>query len=414
MADIFVSYAREDEARVRPIVEKLLAPGWSVFWDRRIPVGKTWHSVLETKLRESRCVLAAWSHASVKSEWVLEEAMYAKSNHILVPLLLDKVQPPFGFSLIQAADLTAWNNDSADPDFRECIEAVSSMLSPLSREEGSSVTESSELIRNFLLVHGGRFLMGCPETEVERSDDETLHEVEVSDFWICKYALTVGEFRAFIKSTDYRTDAEVGSGSYIWNGKEWKETEGINWRHGVSGKERLADEENHPVLHVSWNDARACCEWFSKKTGKSFRLPTEAEWEYACRAGTRTPFNTGENLTTKQANYDGNFPYKKHTKGEYRQKTVAVESFEPNKWGLYNMHGNVWEWCSDWYGSDYYKECKAQGVSKNSQGPATGSSRVLRGGGGGTNAVNCRSAFRNPYTPGYRNSNVGFRLVFVP
>ncbi len=122
MTDIFVSYAREDEARVRPIVEELLVPGWSVFWDRRIPIGKTWHSVLETKLRESRCVIVAWSHSSVKSDWVLEEAMYAKSNNILVPLLLDKVHPPFGFSLIQAADLTAWNNDAANPYFRECIE----------------------------------------------------------------------------------------------------------------------------------------------------------------------------------------------------------------------------------------------------------------------------------------------------
>ena len=414
MTDIFVSYAREDEARVRPIVEELLAPGWNVFWDRRIPVGKTWHSVLETKLRESRCVLVAWSHASVKSEWVLEEAMYAKSNHILVPLLLDKVQPPFGFSLIQAADLTAWNNDSADPDFRECVEAVSSMLSPLSLEKGSSVTENSEFIRNFLLVHGGRFLMGSPETEVERSDNEILHEVEVSDFWICKYALTVGEFRAFIKSTDYRTDAEKQNSSRIFDGKEWKEKEGVNWRHGVSGKERLADEENHPVLHVSWNDARASCEWFSKKTGKHFRLPTEAEWEYACRAGEKTPFNTGENLTTEQANYDGNYPYQGNPKGKYRQKTVAVESFEPNKWGLYNMHGNVREWCSDWYGGDYYKECMKKGVARNPEGPAKGSYRVLRGGSWNGNARYCRSAYRFYATPGLRRSNVGFRLVFVP
>ena len=125
-------------------------------------------------------------------------------------------------------------------------------------------------------------------------------------------------------------------------------------------------------------------------------------------------FSTGENLTTEQANYDGNYPYNNHVKGEYRQKTVAVDSLKPNTFGLYNMHGNVWEWCSDWYGSDYYKECKGKGVVKNPQGPATGSDRVLRGGSWYDDAENCRSASRITDTPGARNSYVGFRLVFVP
>ena len=172
--------------------------------------------------------------------------------------------------------------------------------------------------------------------------------------------------------------------------------------------------DHYPVVGVSWDDAVAYGEWLSKKTGRKFRLPTEAEWEYACRAGEKTPFNTGENLTTDQANYDGNYPYNGNAKGEYRQKTVAVESFEPNKWGLYNMHGNVWEWCSDWFGGKYYDECKASGTVTNPAGPSTGSDRVLRGGGWGSNAGRCRSATRDWSSPGLRSDLVGFRLVFVP
>ena len=431
MTDIFVSYAREDEARVKPIVELLEEKGWDVFWDRSIPPGKSFYEHIEEQLDGARCVVVIWSKHSVASDWVLAEAEEGKSRKILVPLMIDEIRPRIGFRHLHAADLTTWNHEVTHPQFRACIDAIAALLpSSLFADESavsnivvptkkqpvitSQTVSGPQRPENFVLIQGGRFLMGSPETEVERRDNETLHEVEVGDFWMCRYAVTIKEFRDFIKSTDYRTDAEVGSGSSIWNGKEWKETEGINWRHGVSGNERPADEEHHPVLHVSWNDARACCEWFSKKTGKRFRLPTEAEWEYACRAGTRTPFSTGENLTTEQANYDGNYPYQGNPKGKYRQKTVAVDSFEPNKWGLYNMHGNVWEWCSDWYEGDYYKECKAQGVLKNPEGPAKGSYRVLRGGGWDNDARNCRSACRRLVPPGYRHSNVGFRLVFVP
>ena len=177
---------------------------------------------------------------------------------------------------------------------------------------------------------------------------------------------------------------------------------------------RPQNEENHPVLHVSWNDAVAYCKWLSTKTGKHFRLPTEAEREYACRAGSRTPFNTGENLTTNQANYNGNYPYNNNPKGVYRQNTVSVNSFAPNAWGLYNMHGNVWEWCSDWYGGTYYDECKANGTVINPAGPANRSNRVIRGGCWNFTAEYCRSANRYFNTPDLRNLDVGFRLVFVP
>ena len=264
---------------------------------------------------------------------------------------------------------------------------------------------------NFVLVRGGEFTMGSPEPEFGRSTDETQHQVKVSDFYMDKYAVTVAEFRRFVEATGYRTDAEKnGCSVIIFRGKIIP-GDGKKWRHGVSESRRPLSEQNHPVLHVSWNDAVAYCEWLSKQTGKKFRLPMEAEWEYACRAGTTTPFNTGENLTTDQANYDGD---NNNPKGAYRQNTLAVNRFEPNAWGLYNMHGNVWEWCSDWYSGTYYNDCKAKGVVENPSGPVTGLSRVTRGGSWIDRAEDCRSANRFDFPPVTRGFFMGFRLVFVP
>ena len=273
---------------------------------------------------------------------------------------------------------------------------------------------ASLVLSNYVRIERDEFLMGSPDNERGRENIEMQHSVTLSDYYMCKYAVTIADFKRFIEELKYQTEAEKQNSSRIWDGKAWIDKTGINWRHGVSGEKRQPEEYNHPVLHVSWNDATAYCSWLSSKTGKTYRLPTEAEWEYACRAGTTTPFSTGENLTTKQANYNGKFPYNKHPKGECRNNTVAVESLEPNAFGLYNMHGNVWEWCTDWYGESFYDECKAKGIVENPIGPATGSSRVIRGGGWGNPAGRCRSADRGDALPGLRNRNVGFRLVFVP
>ena len=265
---------------------------------------------------------------------------------------------------------------------------------------------------NFVLIHGGEFMMGSQAGEVNREQDESLHKVKVSSFYMSRYEVTVADFRAFVEETGYRTDAEQESSGIIFL-RGWLQGKAcLNWRDGVSGRERSQVEENQPVLLVSWNDAVAYCKWLSEKKGRPFRLPTEAEWEYACRAGTQTPFNTGSNITTSQANYDGNYPYSNYPQGVYRKNTLAVDSFIPNAWGLYNMHGNVAEWCSDWYGEEYYDASKAAGVAINPVGPSTGKTRVIRGGSWNDDARFCRSADRNDSTQDYRYINVGFRIVF--
>ena len=140
-------------------------------------------------------------------------------------------------------------------------------------------------------------------------------------------------------------------------------------------------------------------------TAKSCRLPTEAEWEYACRAGTTTPFNTGNNLNTSQANYDGNYPYNGGSTGVILGKTQIIGSYLPNAWELNDMHGNVWEWCNDWYGN------YGTGIQTNPTGPNTGTNRVRRGGSWLEGGRLCRSSFRGENSPSYGRDNLGFRLV---
>lgn len=222
----------------------------------------------------------------------------------------------------------------------------------------------------WVVIPAGTFVMGSPDNEPERADDENEHLVTLSSFKMSKYAVTFEQYGVFCNEKGFEKPPDEGWG-----------------------------RSKRPVINVNWDDANNFAIWMG------CRLPTEAEWEYACRAGTITPFNTGNNLTTAQANYNGKYPYNNNAKGQYRQKTMPVGSFTPNAWGLYDMHGNVWEWCSDWYG-DYLTSAQT-----NPQGPASGSARVYRGGSWGFNAGDCRSACRDCGTPTGLDDSVGFRLV---
>jgi len=163
--------------------------------------------------------------------------------------------------------------------------------------------------------------------------------------------------------------------------------------------------DNCPVEQVNWNDIQEFLRKLNALTGKNYRLPTEAEWEYACRAGTSTPFSTGNNLSTAQANYNGDYPYNGNAKGVFRQKTTPVGSFSPNAWSLYDMHGNVFEWCSDWYG-DY-----PTAAQTNPKGSSTGTQLALRGSSWFHFAKGCRSAYRGYAAPTFRYNFIGFRLA---
>ncbi|MDR1218294.1 MAG: formylglycine-generating enzyme family protein [Treponema sp.] len=271
---------------------------------------------------------------------------------------------------------------------------------------------------NMVRIGGGTFTMGSPTTEASRGSDESpQHQVTISKpFYIGKYEVTQKEWTEVMGTTIHQQRALAG----------------------YSGDSTYGVGDNYPMYYVSWYDAVEYCNKRSAKEGLApaytidktrsdgnngnggdnvkwvvtrnvnatgYRLPTEAEWELACRAGTSAPFYTGNNITTNHANYNGNYPYNNNAKGEYRQRTWAVGSGTPNPWGLYDMSGNVWEWCWDWYGS------YSSGSQTDPSGAAAGSDRVERGGSWNDDAQNARSAYRGSDTPSGRSVNLGFRLV---
>lgn len=259
-----------------------------------------------------------------------------------------------------------------------------------------------------IAIPAGTFTMGCTSEQQDCEDNENpTHQVTLSSFYMGEAEVTVAEFKMFISETAYQTDADKNGGSYIWNGSESELISGVNWRNDITGKNLQAD--NHPVIHVSWNDVTAYIAWLNKKCGRQYRLPTEAEWEYAAREGGKAVmFGNGKNiLNPAEANFYSKEDYKKSYSviGTYREKTTAVKTFKPNSLGLYDMTGNVNEWCSDWYGN-YNSNSQT-----NPTGASSGTCRVIRGGSWDYYPQYCRLAYRNCITPGRRRYSIGFRLV---
>ncbi|MCL2179895.1 MAG: SUMF1/EgtB/PvdO family nonheme iron enzyme [Treponema sp.] len=259
----------------------------------------------------------------------------------------------------------------------------------------------------FVQIQGGTFLMGSPANEAGRQGFETQRQVTVSSFVMRVNPVTVGEFRRFVTANRYRTEAERGDGGDIWTGSQWVRRSNADWRNP-----NFTQTDNHPVVLVSWNDAIQYCNWLSTQEGltpvytinrtnvtwnrnaSGYRLPTEAEWEYACRGGTTTAYNTGANITTNQANFNNTL-----------QGTTSVGNYAANQYGLHDMHGNVAEWCWDWHGA------YLTGAQTNPAGASVSSHRVLRGGCWLSEIEYTRSALREGDTPANRSSIVGFRIV---
>jgi len=248
-----------------------------------------------------------------------------------------------------------------------------------------------------VVLRAGRFQMGSPEHERRiamaagaqknwLARETPQHWVGIArPFALGRYPVTVGEWRAFVEATDWQPDGDV------------------NW--AAPG---FAQSEMHPVVGVSWRDAQRYLAWLSERTGQRYRLPSEAEWEYACRAGTKTAFSFGDSISTELANYDGNFTYNGGARGEYRRGTTAVTQFAPNPWGLHDMHGNVWEWVQDVM-HDSYEGAPLDGSAWEEGGDRA--RRILRGGSWLYNPRYLRSALRNGFSAVMANDIVGFRVV---
>ncbi len=329
MSDIFICYSRKDVDTAMRLLQLFEAEGWRVFIDRQTHVGRRWHKEIEKELHATRAVVVLWSATSRDSDFVLEEAEYGKRKDILFPAFIESVEFPYGFGRIQTADLIGWNNQPGHPGFEQLLVPLRLHLNGDAEKPAQPIATPSlipgQTFRDKLrtggegplmvMIPSGRFLMGSANNESGRYDNESpQHEVQIAQpFALGVYAVTFDEYDRFCQET-----GRTKPGDRDWGRK------------------------NRPVINVSWHDAQAYCDWLSQLTnyGYRYRLPSEAEWEYACRAGTKTPYHTGETIAKHQANFGS-------------QQTVPVGSFPPNGSGLYDMHGNVWEWIQDCWHNNY-------------------------------------------------------------
>jgi len=237
----------------------------------------------------------------------------------------------------------------------------------------SKTTFTNSIAMKFVLIPAGEFQMGSPADEEGREDWEQQHRVRITQpFYLGAHEVTQEQYQRVMGN----------------NPSNLKGT-------------------NFPVEQVSRNDAQDFCQKLSRKEGKLYRLPTEAEWEFACRGGTTTPFWWGTSASSAQANFNGNAPYGDAEQGKYLDRPTSIGSYPPNAFGLYDTHGNVSEWCSDWYDCNYY----ANSPTEDPVGPGAGSGRVFRGGSWFDDPQYCRAGYRCFGRPSDRSSLVGFRVL---
>jgi formylglycine-generating enzyme required for sulfatase activity len=271
------------------------------------------------------------------------------------------------------------------------------------RHLGTTAETSNTRGMKFALIPPGKFLMGSPENELGRQEDGRegpQHEVTLTrPVYMGTHTVTVGQFRAFVRATGHKTEAETSGRGALVRGKDGKSAYDpkANWQN--PGYEQA---EQHPVVCVSWNDAQAFCRWPSKKEGTTYTLPTEGQWEYSCRAGSRTRFFSGDAAKDvgEYAWFNMNSERHAHPVGQK----------QPNAWGLYDMTRNVQQFCQDFYDKDYYRSSPA----KDPDGPGAGPMRVVRGGYGSSDVKRSRSAYRHSFLSSTPLDYVGFRVVLMP
>jgi formylglycine-generating enzyme required for sulfatase activity len=267
---------------------------------------------------------------------------------------------------------------------RPGVEQLFEALAATAPEQAKLLTNSIGM--KLVLIPAGTFLMGsAAEEALHRLNEMPQHEVGITQpFYMAVHLVTQSQYHQVMAHNPARFNPAVG-GSL-----------------------------EHPVERVSWEDAIEFCRRLSarpeeRQAGRVYRLPTEAEWEYACRAGTATPFCTGAALVGVQANFDANFPVGDGTRAKPAGRTTPVGVYPANNFGLHDMHGNLWEWCADWYDGQYYRSSPR----RDPPGPPTGQFRVVRGGSWRNHASTCRAAYRNALVPNNRDPYTGFRVVIT-
>lgn len=391
MPKIFISYARDQshgENLATEAQQQLQVAGFEVFRDViGLKPGDVWYHKLEFELESSDAVVLIVSEKVRTSKWVHNEISMAEEIGLpVIPVLAEKVRSPLWLRHLQVLDFCTQTNwpalMAALPAVTVSVRSTAVLKTILpSKPAWASASgtdqygvyadlEFKNVVQRFRLIEAGTFWMGSPEEEEGRFDNETLHQVTLSQgFWMADTACTQAL---------------------------WQAVMGNNPAH-------FKGSLQNPVEQVSWDDVQGFINKLHQQVaGIKARLPTEAEWEYACRAGTNSAFWFGgkNDLNTTKANYSG-----KWDEFDANGKTVPVRSFAPNPWGLYEMHGNVWEWCADGYA-----EYPLQAITDPRGAPAS-AYRVLRGGSWINGGRYCRSAYRDRDAPDRRYYGIGFRFA---
>jgi formylglycine-generating enzyme required for sulfatase activity len=399
---IFVAHASEDKPAVRQLYRELVTRGFEPWLDSEdLLPGQAWKLEIPKAIRGAQVFLACLSSRSVakvgyvQNEFRLALAAFGQrppGSIYLIPARLDECEvpdlqiPDLGLGLRDVHWVDLFADDGIDRLVRALTDGAG--IAPAARGR-TDAPVPLQVFRDIdapwcpemVVIPAGRFVMGSSPSEEGRSAAEgPQHFVTIAEpFALGRYAVTFDEYDEFAATTGREPPGDGG------------------WGRG-----------RRPVINVSWNDAEAYTAWLSEQTGATYRLPSEAEWEYACRAGTTTPFHFGPTISTEQANYDGNYRYGAGRKGAYREQALPVGSFPANDFGLHDMHGNVWEWCADvWH--DSYDGAPLDGSAWIEGGNQR--LRVLRGGSWDNVPGGLRSADRDWYGPGDRGDLPGFRVA---
>jgi formylglycine-generating enzyme required for sulfatase activity len=381
--------------------------------DSQIEPGAKWRQSIETALQQARVALLLVSDAFLASEFVMNEevpkllaAAEAEGVRILWESLsscLVEHTPIHAYQAVLPLDhyleeLSPFEQQRA---LKRIAETIRDALREPRQVQVEAVAQEQELGAGvglrLMQMPAGEFLMGSPADEPQRSEAEgPQHRVRLPGFLMAQTPITQAQWQ------------QVAG---------WQEREAERWGRELNPNPSRfsvqADSDNRPAENVSWPDAMEFCHRLSQRKGRYFTLPSEAQWEYACRAGNTTPFAFGATLSAELANYDATFTYGNGPKGEYREQTTPVGMFPANAWGLHDMHGNVWEWCLDhWHNS--YEGAPSDGSAWLKPSANDEERRLLRGGSWGDDPGGCRSAFRDLDQPGVASYAVEFRVVCLP
>jgi formylglycine-generating enzyme required for sulfatase activity len=458
--DIFISYSREDRARVGVLADALQRQGWRVWWDRKLLPGDTFDRVIAGALASAKVVVVAWSKISVDRDWVLNEADDGRRRNILVPVCIDVVEIPLGFRRVQAADLSGWKGAPDDPELINLFARIATLLgqpapvvaaaakkprklSPasLGMIAGAGILGAVLLVAAVFLRNGtvgaSRTIQGivdcplCPELMSVPAGDFQMGSTEgdphfnpsegpkrkvaiAKPFLIGRYEITVAEFAEFVREQGQVVEGP-GCSYYDYRSSQFRLQSGTGWKNPPV----FSQQNNHPVVCVSWLDAKSYVAWLSRKTGKRYRLPSEAEWEYAARAGESDAWPWGRNahdacglanVADESSKRRTEFNWEYHRCDDSYPFTAPVGSFQANDFRLHDMIGNVWEWVEDCYVAGY-DDAPADGAVRLADNCAE---RILRGASWLSRPVDTRFAARGRNDPKGRYYAVGFRVVREP